>query len=256
MLPQRDDPKYVIYAGGAPSMKLPMLAEMFPGVTFVLIDPNEHFLIYESGDMYADSNINRTYFFRAGPHGDIPGSHARDNSPAKVKRILLNGEIVTRTREAAGEIPYGDLASIICARKHKYYIIEDLLTPALARALTFSRESLFISDIRTREESSEHPTNYDLVFNNALIKNCLDIMQPEHSMLKFRVPYNFQYDPEQLPEYMRAEVAACGIDFAGNFAKRRFEYIKPDGIYLQAFAGRNSTEVRLVCSPPIRDRRI
>src|SRR5437016_2478052 len=49
-LARPDTPAIVVYAGSAPSNKIAYLAELFPAVKFVLVDPNEHFVKYGRGE--------------------------------------------------------------------------------------------------------------------------------------------------------------------------------------------------------------
>ncbi len=62
----KDTPAVFVYSGSAPSHKLPYLSALFPKSKFVLVDPNEHYLMYGDQDQYCDEHIDKMLYFVAG----------------------------------------------------------------------------------------------------------------------------------------------------------------------------------------------
>ena len=126
------------------------------------------------------------------------------------------------------------------------YIINDFFTSILAEELR-EYSILFISDIRTNSDASEFPKDSDLVWNYAQQYIWIKLMNPIMAMTKFRHPFYLTKNPEYT-ELMLTDLKIAkdlGIDFADNFNKKKLVFF--DGVInLQAFAGKNSTETRLV----------
>lgn len=240
---EKDEPAIVIYAGSAPSNKIHNLAEMFKHVKFVLVDPNEHYVMYpDYKDMY--DHMNEFMFFKAA-------------KSKMYKRKLINtpsGKVYRENFDGNME----NICELITNGSEKFYIIEDYYTDELSeilKTLTDKTKVLFISDIRSRFESEDNPTDLDIIWNSALMYNWLQILKPAKFMLKFRTPYEVgakayekvkaEYKDRQ---YTHNAIEKCKINFIENVKSNKFTYIKPELIYMQAFAGHSSTESRLVAS--------
>lgn len=233
----------VVYAGSAPSNKLQYLATLFPNVTFVLVDPNEHFIMYPGHKSHYDHND--TLYFCANPHPQFIGAAA----PAR----WWDGEVKIGRRDqipGPGTILPTNLAEIIAAREFRFYIIEDYFTNTTAKLLK-SLGCYFISDIRSQFSPEESPRDIDILWNSAMMYNWLKILGAARFMLKFRTPYGFNADIQaeyDKATYTHADFAACDIEFIENYRARKFNYIRPGVVYMQAYAGPTSTESRLVGS--------
>jgi hypothetical protein len=97
------------------------------------------------------------------------------------------------------------------------------------------------------------PLDYDICLNSAMMYNWLARLKPARFMLKFRCPWVISEESKRVFENGRTDFGDevfgdCPIDFRGNFAAGKFEYIKPEHLFIQAFAGATSTETRLIGS--------
>lgn len=239
------DPRaVVVYAGSAPSNKLKYLAELFPAATFVLIDPNEHLIMYPGHKTHYDHG--ETLYFCANPAPKF----APVNSPAC---WWADGAVKRGRRSdipAPGTQLPSNLAEIIRAGEFKFYIIEDYFGDKTAELLS-SLGCYFISDIRSQFSSEEAPRDIDILWNSAMMYNWLEILAPARFMLKFRTPYGFDAKIDEefaAAKYSHGDFARCKIKFIENYRVGKFEYIDPEVMYMQAFAGPTSTESRLVGS--------
>ena len=62
------------------------------------------------------------------------------------------------------------------------------MTTKLAQILKKLGCCNFISDIRSNVTNTS-PMDFDVVWNRSMVHNWISILQPEISMVKFRVPY-------------------------------------------------------------------
>lgn len=328
-----DAPATVVYAGSAPSNKMSYLANLFPNVKFVLVDPHEHYIMFPtktpdtndisldemddntnnttdssathdiiapkhdkntSGhlDMYADEYSRQVLFFQAAPlvprEKTPPGMKARKRAhetpplvplykPSKSLRDTLIAQNMPQANASAnasanvpsvdqiltpvmsprlehainGEIP-DNLAEVINKTSYRFYIIENMFTNELADKLAALKGPVyFVSDIRT--STGDMPTDYDICLNSAMMYNWLARLKPTRFMLKFRCPWvptaqSIERFAETVSDFGNTVFNDCPIDFRGNFAQGKFVYIRPEHIFVQAFAGATSTETRLVSS--------
>lgn len=249
-----DDQAIVVYAGSAPSNKISYLSELFPGVKFVLVDPNEHYVKFGDESQYSENHIDDFLYFRLGV-GNGPGYQMRkSDNRDPVCNVYNLGHVNRNDNITISDLP-SDLSHVITSTDHKFYIIEDYMTDDLCTLLR-STEALpmyFISDIRRDNKAHGSPTDIDICRDSALMYNWVKILQPAKFMLKFRCPWPItdksvaRFNKELTPEISR-EFARCeDIDFIGNYRKKQFIFCKPTiGIWLQAFAPRESAETRLV----------
>ena len=235
-----------VYAGSAPSNKMPFLSNLFPNAHFLLVDPNEHYLMFPMLDQYAEHNAKDLYYFKAARSKQrCPGADMSARSPIKpLDRYLnLGGKKCLRSNQMQVADTYKNLGEVISKLEHKFYIIEDYFTDELAekiKAMGF-KNLFFISDIR-----APNPDNIEILWNSAMQYNWIKILRPICSMLKYRCP--FTYDPVVPKNYMLEDFKRAslnGIDFLKNNKEKRFVYF--DGpIWIQAFAPPTSTESRLL----------
>jgi hypothetical protein len=250
------DACYVVYAGSAPSHKLGMLAAMFPNVKFVLIDPAEHYIMFDRcgaqglTTQYSPNRVETLLYFKA-----TAGNRFR--LPQRQVNLYGKGVVPRSGQELAAEV--ADLAAAIHSSPQTMFVIEDVMTEDLARALAPLGEKaplLFISDIRTQDEATmAPPSNIDILWNSAQHLNWLRHLTPRQYLLKFHPPYpeDASGRAKGLAEYRRRtethddfrHCADAGIDFIKDYEEGRFEYMAGDHIFIQAYAPLNSTETRL-----------
>ncbi len=279
-LPSNDAAAIFVYAGSAPSNHLPKVAELFPNVKFLLVDPHEHVLHFVTFDAkllkrritHLDDEFHalpefaqQVVYFKHGKTR-FPGSLIDLMTPAGIKRVPKSEELATREIE-----DYDEVVRVLAETNHRYYILEDLFTDNLASALGAIVEKTpvyFCSDIRTSSNpnsvemfsglSAEKPTKYDpspgdidVLWNLAQQLIWLKLMRPKSAMLKFRVPYYNKLEsidnlpPYQMETFDKARLQ-YGVDFLANYVAKKFVYLKRQKIYLQAFAEVYSGETRYV----------
>lgn len=241
-----DDPAFVIYAGSSPSNKIAQLADMFPAVKFILVDPHEHYVMYPGGDQYSDEHVEEFLYFVAA-EGDRYSLGTR-----RINFYSPDGPPVTVPRgQKMGAWPL-NIASVVADSPSKYFMIEDYMDMSLAEslaALSSHGRVLFISDIRTLNEDEGQPTDLHILWNSAMMLNWLGVLRPAAYMLKFHTPYFNQNDLEQKyaqAPYMHADFERARVDFLADYARGEFNFLRADKIYLQAFAGPTSSETRHV----------
>jgi hypothetical protein len=251
-------PAIVIYAGSAPSNKLMILAEMFPNIKWILVDPNIHYIKQDNRiDQYDESIRDKILYFRVAPIYDTDKANIGQASKVAESARLINLHGVGLTlRESTriGEVP-ANVSEIIANSDKNYFIIEDLYTNEISNLLeplNTANKVLFISDIRTNIEDS--PTDLDILWNSAMMYNWLKRLKPARFMLKFRCLYVSDKVREVVEReynentFTHEVFEDCDIKFMDDIRAGVFRYIKPEKIYLQAFAGLNSTETRLIAS--------
>lgn len=163
-LSNKGQPVIFVYAGSAPSNHLPNVAELFPGVKFLLVDPHEHVLHFSrrinkvnkfnrldqvdkeqqeefknspSGkyithldvEFHSTEYANQVLYFKQGKTR-FNGALINLLTPSGVKRVQKSEELAAREVE-----DYDELVKYLFESDHTYYIIEDLFTDELAEAL-------------------------------------------------------------------------------------------------------------------------
>ena len=228
--------KYCIYPGSAPSHKTHFLSKLFPDVKFILIDPN----IFEI--KIVETNI----IFRKYKHKDIVSlyngfptqSYTYSSIQNKQNKIIENMNVKETN----------DIINFIKKTDYKIYIIEDFMTNKLASILKQLGQCNFISDIRSNVNNT-FPVDFDIIWNRSMVHNWISILKPEISMIKFRIPY--YNEKENFNKYKFAtetfntskNLKNGSIDFIKNYNTKVFKISKAT-LYLQAWSGRTSTEMR------------
>lgn len=249
MLGKHDDAAVVIYAGSSPSHKLGILLEMFPNVKFILVDPNEHKIMYTRGNQYSDDAAASllTYFKVA--KGNRFGLSGR--------RVNVYGRgVVDRDGLDADALKYpSGLADILAddAATSRVCIIEDYMTNDLASTLApltrGTRPVYFVSDIRSYDEGT-FPTNAHIIWNNIMHYAWLSRLNPAAFMIKYHPPY-ISNEPPKYEPYMMTDVDEYPVSAEKihmDLAAGMYTYLAHDHMFLQSFAPQSSSEVRLVGS--------
>jgi len=248
-----------IYAGSAPSNKLPFLLSMFPSAKFILVDPNEHFFKFtERESQYSRDYIDHVLYLKVENHADkaCPGRTMRLGE-GSIPLINVHGlGHVMRNKVGSLVLPK-NLGELVATQPQRIFVIEDYFTDELAQYLRTSLSILandiskgsnvyFISDIRSNS-GGESPSDEDIMWNSAMQYNWLSILKPKCFMLKFRCPFGVVQECKP-KKYMMDAFNKCPIKFLDNAKKGKFIYIKNDHIWLQAFPGPTSSETRLIGS--------
>lgn len=273
-LTDRNEIAAMLYAGSAPCHHLYTIMEMFPNMTFILVDPNPHIIKFRASELLSHFNSNlgdQILYFRTGsaipPEGRGREINIWDFGRNEVIRRSRNisGHVDSRyisTKDGifSGNMKYANQMVDVIENlggpfpgKFRIFIVEDYFTVEMAKAFA-GKNVLFCSDIRTNTsqnpDKEDAPTDLDILWNSAQQYIWLNEMQPRACMLKFRPPYMIDKITE-IPGYVKADIdraAQMGLDLVTNYMAGKFIYIKAKHIYIQAFPGRSSTESRLICT--------
>ncbi len=235
--------RHCVYAGSAPSHKGAMLAELFPHIKFIFIDPCVHLIKYGKKTQYDPEHMRDFLYFSYAP--DAKGNiNVWDG---------IRGVVTQRNKKGAKGVPgyRAQLTTTILSTDYRFYILEELFDDDLAEYLCVLPDLVFISDIRSMDENDEHPSTYHILYNSAQVYNWLEILECP-AMTKFRCPFTITAEEQSkvLSEYNLASPASkdvfrrCPINYIENFANGCFEHMW-GVIHLQAFAPPSSTETRL-----------
>ena len=217
----------VIYAGAAPNNKMMLLSLLFPDIKFVLVDPLPFSI---NIDQHKTSH-------RTKPHPRI----------VHLKTYNANRDIKYFGNRYDGN----DWVNFIKRSKdYRIFIIEDYMTEELSEMFR-PIDTLFISDVRTTI-NNKAPSNFDIIWNQAMQFVWIKILQPKMHMVKFRTPFfdeasiangEVESRKNDFPILQRAK--SLGVDFIKDYEEKKFRFF--DGvIWLQAFARIKSTETRLI----------
>lgn len=224
--------KYCIYAGSAPGHKTHFLSILFPEIKFILIDPNIFNLVI------ADIPNNSKITHRTHKHDDI--IHIFHEYPTG-SNIYLNN----KNPNAYTKKENADLITFIKNSNHKIFIIEDYMNAKLADLLSNLGKNTFISDIRSGVTGV--PNDFDIIWNTSMVYNWINVLKPEYTMVKFRIPYyNKKENLEDWKHVYKDDFVISkkfGTDFLLDYKKHQFKMSKCD-LYLQAWKGPTSTEMR------------
>ena len=228
--------KYCIYPGSAPSHKTHFLSKLFPNVKFILVDPN----------IFEIKLVENNTIFRKKKHKDIVmlyNGFATDSYKYSEIKNIKNKLI-----EKMDNNEINDIINFIKKSNYKIYIIEDYMTDKLSSILKKLGTCNFISDIRSNVTNT-NPVDFDIIWNRSMVHNWISILQPEISMVKFRIPY-FN-EKEDFNKYNFAKetfkssktLKSGSIDFLKDYSNKKFRMSKAT-LYLQPWSGPTSTEMR------------
>ena len=211
------------------------MSQLFPDIKFILVDPNK-FDILLNDDYKLESHRNVK-------HKDIIHINYITQYNCNANIYTNNKKITIMTKSEQNKT-----IEFIKSSNYKIYIIEDYMNNIYATLFKKLNNVVFISDIRSNVLIDGGPTDFDIIWNTSMMYNWLYILQPEMSMVKFRMPYNNEKDKmlvnipnEYIDEFTTSRIN--GIDFKKNYLSNKFMFYKST-LYIQAWPGRTSTELR------------
>lgn len=223
--------KYCIYAGSAPGHKTHFLSKLFPNIKFILIDPNKFELVL------ADIPNNNNITHRHRQHEDI--IHIYNEFPTKSYTYGHKNINQYDDKEIS------DLIKFIKKSTHKIFIIEDYMNIKFSEILHKLGKSTFISDIRS--SVSGEVLDFDIIWNTSMVYNWMNVLLPECTMVKFRVPF---YNTKEIIDNKNTiykndfDISKNnGIDFVDDYKNGIFKMSKAT-LFIQAWKGKTSTEMR------------
>lgn len=217
--------KYCIYAGAAPGNKTHFLSRLFPDIKFILIDPNKF-------ELNVDNKSHRLK-----PHNDIV--HICSAYPTKSNEFINKKLISMNVKEKK------DVINLINTSDYKIFIIEDFMDDKYAELFKQLGKTVFVSDIRSNtSENSGSPLDIDIYWNTSMMYNWINIIKPELSMLKIRMPFCHEKVDMSMYEDEFKTSKKYGIDFIEDYNNKQFKMSKAI-FYLQAWSRPTSTEMRM-----------
>jgi len=223
------DIKYCIYAGSAPGNKTHLLSKLFPDIKFILIDPNKFNLFL----------VDKNKYHRSEPHRDIV--HLYNGYSANVN-LFMNKKEKNMTKSDKM-----DVINYIKCSNCKIFIFEDFMDDKYAALFKLLGPAAFISDIRSNSSGSEEksPLDIDMYWNTSMMYNWMNILEPELSILKIRIPFfNKKIDFAPFEDEFKIS-KKYGIDFKKNYSEMKFMMSEGD-LFLQAWSRLRSAELRMV----------
>lgn len=253
------EPSLVVYAGGAPSNKAALLAELCPNVLFLLVDPNP-FDVHPPTKWNRDSpyGVNNTL-----PRMLIPGADPEGLSRSRITQGLETVREkydILKDKYSKGTLydPEDPRERILLF--NTYYVPEH---SAALRSVFPTEKIYFLSDIRTIINDDPFPVDVDISWNIAQQYIWSRLLGAEATMVKWRWPWFNPEDKSMISPSSIArndfDISALGeykdelgvvhsfppIDFIADYAAKSIRY--PSGvIYLQAWNRTTSGETRLV----------
>lgn len=194
-----------------------------------------------------------------GRHGKKNRPKIKYFAPPSAQAELESGEGTLMRGEKGSNVSRGASAHVdlwcqyIKKSTATFFVVEDYMTDDYAKLFAELRP-YFISDIRTNM-IEDKPTDTDVIWNLAQQYNWTNYIRARGYMLKFRTP--FYEDKKLAPSSDQLDTlaisAAFGIDFAADYGRRKLTYLAGE-VYVQAWAGKSSTESRLVALIPDNDK--
>lgn len=251
------DPKTIIYSGSAHGEHTPVILEMFPNCTLIMIDPNYHIMDYDYMYIYKRGFGNKKDILKLAKKDRDRGQHLKALINSLKDKKCIDGT----SHNVLDEEDFGNESNIelIKDSKCRVFVIQDYMTRHLAKLLKplLTKDSVYISDIRTifLKDFGDHPSALDILHNSALQLNIFHELEiPCH--LKFVLPAFRKADTsmkKEIPDFIKDEITYSkkyGIDFLSDYENGKFKYYDGE-IYLQPWSRALSRETRLVITKPV-----
>jgi hypothetical protein len=220
------DIKYCIYAGAAPGHKTHYLSKLFPDIKFILIDPNKF-------NMFLVDN-NKSH--RTESRDDIV--HIYSNYPSESNHFL--NKKISDMNDTDKE----SVIDLIKNSEYKIIIIEDFMDDDYSSLFKKLENCVFVSDIRSNTLNTSFPSDIDIYWNTSMMYNWINIIRPEASLLKIRMPFfNEDVDMKMYENEFKTS-KKYGIDFIDDYKNFKFKMCKST-MYLQAWSRETSGEMRM-----------
>jgi len=256
----------LVYAGSAPGHKTIYLWYLVNKMSnnklkFICVDPSNHVMRIDKTDGTQMRDIE-----------DDPIVGKLDNYKSDSKPIYHNEQFISRVesviyRDNMTHEKKGSIISRIKNSNSVIFIFQCLATPELFKYFSTlkndNNDILFMSDIRSKDDEKSHPTELDILKNNALQILLIEALKPTLSSLKFRTPFcddqniqtfkesykSLNIIPDELEKVKSIQVEIDGklesLDLVSLYLRKKFAYYDGD-IYIQTWAGKTSTETRLI----------
>lgn len=244
----------VVYAGAAPNHKGMYLAELFPNVIFILVDPDPFDILTKADQpipvVLWNKTCERSIINKQGSKAIYKAYDDNlDDLTEEDKEKILTDVVMKRFKSPEWS-----------KKDNRIFIINDFQSDALSLLInTTLGRVYFISDARTVVAGQGTPTTLDIVWNMAQQFNWCRTIDPVYAMFKFRHPHYDEPDFQKLLDDAKDDPlfkkdfdlakdelnGIRGIDFVENAKNKKLIYFDGE-IYIQAWRGQASTETRIV----------
>jgi len=235
----------IIYSGSAAGIHTPVMLELYPTFKFIFIDPNYHRMDYDYHYIYKNESVidkdNKAYVKK------------RTKTEDQTK-VFANGF----SYDIYDNKSHGSLEdfNIKLFEKSKVWVIQDYMTPELARSLykmLFNETLYHVSDIRSTMFEKDRPTDADILHNSALQILVHKELKPKLAYLKFVMPPYMRRRDEVIPKIEKHEyLLKCkelGYDFIDSYNNGTMPYFEGE-IFIQPWAPTTSSELRVLVDQP------
>jgi len=220
---------FVVFAGGAPGYYLYELSRYYPNVIFLVIDP-------KAFSPYISDNLIQPY-----------------NEYVRLRSDELSSQQLTKIHYLRSL----DTLARLLDTSIRIFALRRKCTPELLVELKFillDTMIYFWSNKFEQESKNEEPaplnddepeyTDYDIIKNMITQYNYIKHLQPDASMLRFRIPI-YDIGPKRLGQFMETLNANQELDILNNYMKKKIIY--PNGkLILQPWNTKSSTETRII----------
>lgn len=262
-----DKLRLIVYIGAAPGMHMYTLSLLRPDLKFLLVDPNEFFLIIDRKNDKITSHYDT---LKETNNGEKPSSHIvylhstnvnmyDDNGAMRYteepsERNILCHDMKTYLKGNSPNMEAGNIMKYIQGSDSKIFIYENYFTNDMAKIFKNTcpddMEIFLISDIRTTTNKDGSPDEIDILWNNAMMMNFVDALSPKMICHKHRPGWpDIQLGP--IADYMIPAFdyvkETYGIDMVADYNAGKLTFFAGT-IYMQPWTSIHSTETRLIAS--------
>lgn len=245
------EPGLVVYAGSNPGQKMWLIADMFPQHKYLMVDPSE-------AEIFIDYRNDRQVSHYHEDNGDIEylyvGMPDENKDPVMAARYMDIPKTVTYK---GARIPFEgaphEHPDVLLFNK-RISIYQDYMTEQLAAKIRRDWGGIiyFISDIRSNTEELKHesqklmhlPGDLDIVINISQQNAWTRILKPAKFMHKTRPVY--AENAEQIIESKVSPALTPYLEEQIPYLRNGCLGIMPGRLYLQAWPGPSSAELRLI----------
>lgn len=251
-----DKTKLIIYVGAAPGMHIYTLASLRPDLKFLLVDPNEFFLIVDRKNdkvlSHYDAKLSSIIYLYSTNISMYNDYGSMKNMVSISEREVLHHDMKNYIKGSGPNINESDIMSYIYGSKANIFLYENYFTNDLAKTLKETcpddMETYLMSDIRTSMSGTNSPNELDILWDNAMMMGFIDALSPKMICHKHRPGWTGIKIEEptsyMLPTFEHAK-EIYDIDLIDDFKNGKLTYFAGT-IYMQPWTTSHSTETRLI----------
>jgi len=220
---------FVVFTGGAPGYYLYELSRYYPNVVFLVIDP-------EPVNTYISDNLIQPY----NEYVRLRSDELNSQESTKI-HYLRNLDTLPRLLDTPIRI-------FALKRKCTSELLVELKFILLDTMIYF-----WSNEFEIEPKNNEHTllgndesgyTDYDIIKNMVTQYDYIKHLQPDASMLRFKIPI-YDMGPKRLGQFMETLNVNQELDILNNYMKKKIVYPKGK-LMLQPWNTKNSTETSII----------